>query len=281
VKRERSSSPAAAPTSVQEQGDVQRGAVSPSISQGSAFGSLFSMEPASPSGSVTQGPASSPGAASTAGNASSSKGKQRPASRLGVTSSPGAAVPVELNPTGVPRSASSSKQEKGPSASDKQRKGQMEQQGSKAREPKSSGGASACASGGGSKQKGTVQSTTKPAAAAAAAVAPKASSPAASTSNKQSSKKAAAAAGQVKHTTANTPGVSTRSAVGVRMQPMLVLLVAVLVVALGCGAAVYLWSQSKVAALQEQLQQLQQELTDRSMQCASDLSQPTGPGSHA
>jgi uncharacterized protein HemX len=64
------------------------------------------------------------------------------------------------------------------------------------------------------------------------------------------------------------------------MQPLL-LLVAVLVVALGCGAAVYLWFgyQAKVTALQEQLQQLQKELTDRSMQCPSDLSKPIGPGS--
>lgn len=281
VKRGRSTSPAASPTAQQQHNELTS-----SSSPGSAFGSMISCGADSPGGSVTQSPAanmSCPGAASTGSAASSysnggsSRGKGRSASRLGLTSSPAAALPAERQ-----LSSAGSKQQQGHKGS----KGQGQQQGSVSAASKSiSGSSSGGGDSGSSSKKHSAKQSVDPTADASltASVSVGGSKSAkvassASVRSKQAAKNAPApassrepSAARTGVTASSTPAVRTQA--GSRALQWTVLAVALILSAL---AVVFVWlrSQARLAAMQAQLQQLQRQLSEASAECPSGLDAP-------
>lgn len=246
-----SSSPAVTPTS---QAQPALGLSSPD----SAFGSVISLE--SPAGSVTQGGGIvTPHSGHSSSNGGSSKSKPRSASRLGMVSSPAsgaAAVTAEAKPKAA---APSSKQQQEP----KGRKGQGQQHGSnnqsssqviKQRSPRQSADGTA----------EVLATRTGPAGKPQ-----KSATPAAATRPKQPAKKAAPttqAPPTVRTSASSQDARASGSAGGSSM--LRVVLAAVVLLLSALAVAVYLWSQSRVAAMEAQVQLLQKQLSQRSAECA-------------
>lgn len=243
-----SSSPAVTPTAQQQPAASQ-------TTPGSAFGSVISLGD-SPAGSVTQGAGSSPAGGS---NGACSRSKPRPVSRLGMASSPAASAPVDSKPT--PSTSSSKQGQKG-------KKGQgQQQQGSTAGSAVSSGGSSGNVGAKKQSPRQSVDGTAEVAVNSAASKGQKSSAGTPATAggrSKPTGRKPAAATEQqdavIVHSTSRTTSGSSS-----------MLLVAVMLALCAIAVAVYLWSQFKLAAMQQQVQQLQKQLSQRSAECVADL----------